>query len=78
MLSLSSSLCFGAAVVLLPLLAVQHAFVWGPDGHKLINRLAGAALPADVPAFIRSPEAIEALGYYGPSLTACAVRQSRS
>jgi hypothetical protein len=32
----------------------------------MINRLAGGALPADTPAFLRSPEAINALGYYGP------------
>ena len=66
MSSLLSSLRFGAAAVLLPLLAVPPAFGWGPDGHKLINRLAGAALPMDVPAFLRSPEALDALAYYGP------------
>ncbi len=32
----------------------------------LINRLAGAALPADVPAFLRTPAALDALAYYGP------------
>jgi hypothetical protein len=32
----------------------------------LINRLAGAALPADVPAFLRTPAALDALEYYGP------------
>jgi hypothetical protein len=32
----------------------------------LINRLAGAALPADVPAFLRTPAALDALQYYGP------------
>ena len=56
----------GVAVVLLPLLVVQPAFGWGSDGHMLINRLAGAALPADVPAFLRSPAAVDALEYYGP------------
>ena len=55
-----------AALVLLSSLAITPAFGWGSDGHKLINRLAGAALPADVPTFLRSPEAIDALGYYGP------------
>jgi len=56
----------GAAVVLLPVLVVQPAFAWGNDGHMMINRLAGLALPADVPAFLRSPEAVNALEYYGP------------
>jgi len=55
-----------AALLLLPLLTVQPAFGWGSDGHMLINRLAGAALPADVPAFLRTPAALDALEYYGP------------
>jgi hypothetical protein len=56
----------GASVVLLPLLVVPPAFAWGNDGHMMINRLAGMALPADVPAFLRSPAAVDALEYYGP------------
>ncbi|HUD22195.1 MAG TPA: hypothetical protein VMQ60_05070 [Acidobacteriaceae bacterium] len=55
-----------AALLLLPLLAIQPAFGWGSDGHMLINRLAGSALPADVPAFLRTPAALDALEYYGP------------
>jgi S1/P1 Nuclease len=55
-----------AAVALVPVLIVQPAFGWGMDGHMLINRLAGEALPADVPAFLRSAAAVDALEYYGP------------
>ena len=55
-----------AAFVLLPLLSVQPAFAWGMDGHIMINRIAGATLPADVPAFLRAPAALDALAYYGP------------
>jgi len=55
-----------AALLLLPLLTIQPAFGWGSDGHMLINRLAGTALPADVPAFLRTPAALDALEYYGP------------
>jgi hypothetical protein len=55
-----------AAVVLLPLIVVQPAFGWGNDGHMMINRLAGQTLPADVPEFLRSPAAVDALEYYGP------------
>lgn len=55
-----------AAVVLLPFTLVQQGFAWGMDGHMMINRLAGAALPADVPAFLRSPAGLDALEYYGP------------
>jgi hypothetical protein len=32
----------------------------------MINRLAGAALPADVPEFLRSKAALDALEFYGP------------
>ncbi len=32
----------------------------------MINRLAGLDLPPDVPAFLRSPETVNALAYYGP------------
>jgi hypothetical protein len=45
---------------------VQQSFAWGADGHMLINRLAAAALPADVPEFLRSPAALDAMQYYGP------------
>jgi hypothetical protein len=55
-----------AAVVLLPVLLVQQSFAWGSDGHMLINRLAGQFLPPDIPAFIRSGGALDALEYYGP------------
>src|ERR1700761_2459531 len=55
-----------AAVVLLPVVLVQQGFAWGMDGHMMINRLAGTALPPDVPAFLRSSAAVDALEYYGP------------
>lgn len=55
-----------AAIVLLPAMFVQQSFAWGSDGHILINRLAGTYLPTDVPAFLRSPAALDALSYYGP------------
>jgi hypothetical protein len=55
-----------AAATLLPVMLVQQSLAWGSDGHRMINRLAGAALPSDVPEFLRSKEALEALDYYGP------------
>jgi hypothetical protein len=57
---------FAAAVTLLPVMLVQQGLAWGADGHRMINRLAGAALPADVPEFLRSHEGLDALEYYGP------------
>jgi S1/P1 Nuclease len=56
----------GAAVVLLPVMLTQQGFAWGMDGHMMINRLAEQALPSDVPAFLRSGAALDALTYYGP------------
>jgi len=54
------------AVALLPLLVVQPAFGWGHDGHSIINQLAVAALPGDVPEFLRSKSAQDAMAYYAP------------
>jgi hypothetical protein len=47
------------------LLFTRAAFAWGPDGHMWINYLAGQNLPASVPAFLRSPGALDSLAYYG-------------
>lgn len=55
-----------AALVLLPVMLVQQSFAWGMDGHMMINRIAGANLPSDVPAFMRSPAALDALEDDGP------------
>ena len=55
-----------AAIVLMPAMLVQQSFAWGMEGHMLINRLAGEALPKDVPEFMRTPAAVNALEYYGP------------
>ncbi len=51
---------------LVPLLLVQPGLGWGSDGHKMINRLAAAKLPTDVPEFLRDSYAQEAMEYYGP------------
>ncbi|HWG18827.1 MAG TPA: hypothetical protein VN678_13240, partial [Acidobacteriaceae bacterium] len=47
------------------LLFTHAAFAWGPDGHMWINYLAGQNIPATVPAFLRSPGALDSLAYYG-------------
>ena len=54
------------AVALVPMMFVEQSAAWGNDGHKMINRLAAAALPIDVPEFLRSPAALDAMEYYGP------------
>jgi hypothetical protein len=55
-----------SAAILLPLLTVPPSFAWGNDGHRLVNRLAVEKLPADMPAFLRTPEAMEEIEYLGP------------
>jgi S1/P1 Nuclease len=55
-----------SVLVLLPLLVVQPAFGWGHDGHSMINSIAVATLPTDVPEFLRSKAAQDAMFYYGP------------
>jgi len=54
---------FTAAVSLLPALAVPQAFAWGSDVHRMIAHAAAVALPADVPAFLKTPETIATLEY---------------
>ncbi|MDR3512314.1 MAG: S1/P1 Nuclease [Caulobacteraceae bacterium] len=40
------------------------ALAWGATGHRLIGELGEAALPADLPIFLRTPQAIEAVGEF--------------
>jgi hypothetical protein len=42
------------------------AFAWSNRGHRMINRVAAQTLPADMPAFIRTPEAVREISYLGP------------
>lgn len=42
------------------------ALAWGPDGHAMIAELGVRALPAELPAFVRSPAAIAEAGYLAP------------
>lgn len=44
----------------------RPAAAWGKEGHLYINRAAALALPADLPAFMRTPEAAATIGYFGP------------
>ena len=54
------------ALVLAPLVLVKQSFGWGAEGHRMINRLAAANLPADVPEFLRDQQAQEMMDYLGP------------
>jgi len=44
----------------------SSAFGWGADGHRMISTIAVQSLPADMPAFLRTPEAVYEAGYLGP------------
>ena len=53
-------------LALTSMLMATPAWGWGGDGHRMINRLAAAALPASAPAFLRSGGALDAIEYLGP------------
>lgn len=59
---LRSCLLLAMPVLVLP----QQVLAWGVGGHHIINQLACSALPADIPAFLRSPLALNAITYYAP------------
>jgi hypothetical protein len=42
--------------------APAQGLCWGATGHRLIGRLAVQTLPADAPAFLRAPTAVEVVG----------------
>lgn len=48
------------------LLPSRAAHAWGNEGHRMINRLAAEELPADVPAFLKTPAALDEMEYVGP------------
>ncbi|HVC46527.1 MAG TPA: S1/P1 nuclease [Terracidiphilus sp.] len=65
--------CSSRSVLLPALLAAfclqagaPDAHAWGSEGHRMINRLAVQTLPADVPAFLRAPAALDEIEYLGP------------
>ncbi len=50
-------------------LLTPFAHAWGNQGHRIINHLAAANLPKDVPFFLRSQAAISEIEYLGPDRT---------
>jgi hypothetical protein len=43
-------------------MAGSDAFAWGASGHRLIGQLASQSLPAEIPEFLRTPEAARQIG----------------
>jgi len=46
-------------------LAPQRAHAWADTGHRLVTRLGVETLPAEVPAFLRTPEAVSQIAEIG-------------
>lgn len=60
-------ICRTLAMFLVSTLVGQaSAFAWGPDGHRIVNRLAAEKLPPEVPEFLRTPAAVSEIEYLGP------------
>ena len=57
---------FSCVLTALLLLPADPAFAWGPDGHRIVNRLAAENLPASLPEFLRNRAAVEEIEYLGP------------
>ena len=57
---------YSFAVAVLQFLACAPAHAWGPDGHKIISKLAVEYLPPDTPAFLRDTRALSTMEYMGP------------
>ena len=55
-----------AGALVVTLILPLPSFGWGNEGHRLVNRLAAASLPADIPVFMRSELAINEIEYLGP------------
>jgi hypothetical protein len=56
---------FAAAVCVLAVLApARAALAWGATGHRMVGVLAAQALPADLPAFLHQPLAVETIGEF--------------
>lgn len=44
---------------------ISSAAAWDYEGHRVVNQLALAALPADFPAFVQTPAARERIAFLG-------------
>jgi len=44
------------------LIPAENALAWGASGHRMIGELAAQSLPAEIPEFLRTPEAARQIG----------------
>lgn len=50
-------------LVFLSAVGLPHVRAWDYDGHRIVNQLALASLPAEFPAFVREPVAAERIAF---------------
>jgi hypothetical protein len=63
MTSLRSTIAKASGIAAaLGLATASQVWAWGATGHREIGELAIEALPAELPAFLRTPEAAQAIG----------------
>jgi hypothetical protein len=51
-----------AAIALALPMNAGNALAWGASGHRMIGQLASQSLPAEIPEFLRTPEASRQIG----------------
>jgi hypothetical protein len=56
---------FLRAITVLLMSAVETAFAWDYEGHRLVNELAVSCLPTNFPSFVRDSEAVERVAFLG-------------
>ena len=62
----TSSLRLYLIVALFVFISASQAHAWENEGHRMVNRLAATSLPADTPAFLHAPSALDEIEYLGP------------
>ncbi|MBS0223505.1 MAG: S1/P1 Nuclease [Proteobacteria bacterium] len=48
--------------------APTHVLAWGATGHEYVSGVAAETLPDEVPAFVRTPEAVASIAVFGREL----------
>jgi hypothetical protein len=54
----------GVALVAALAAPASSAFAWGAWGHRMVGVVAAESFPSDLPAFLRTPQAVAAIGEY--------------
>lgn len=65
---LAARFVFAALAFALPALINHAALAWGATGHELVSGVAAELLPDEIPAFVRTPEAVADITVFGREL----------